>query len=629
MPVRNPLLAALCLAGIFLTLRVPPTHAQSAPTALLAAPSDTGTTAGNSSVLTAREAYQAAWTQRQAGDPAAALSVLDPAMAEVDKVLQSSPDASVHRELADLRSRMDGLRSAIQGDIESKLESKPDSKKEPAKAGESDDHPVLDAPAVEDIEPQLNADVYRYIEFFTGNGRSTFERWLKRSGRYMGLFREALKREGMPPDLVHLVFVESGFNVHARSVSNAVGPWQFLRSTGKLWGLTVNQWVDERKDPEKATVAAARYLRHLYTIFGDWPLALASYNAGEGTVLRAIKKQGTTNYWDLRLPRQTEEYVPQFMAVLAITRDPEKYGFDSVELEEPMNFDELALKGSVDLRAVAKLAGCSFDQLKALNPAVLRHAAPGKDGVTMVRVPHGTAEQVIAALQGGVAIPAVDLTVKHTVRRGETLQKIANQYNIDATKLAKDNGVSRSRPLRRGAVLTIRSSMKKQSVQVADLEPDDPRARTAYVPPRKIGTPARIDGNSEADGRATVTVRRGESLSKVAERANTTLDDLMRTNKLKTSKVRPGTRLKVRDADAMASAAVQATTDSAKVATLKAPKGRKGKSGGSSAGTIRVKPGDTLSTIAARHGTTVTRLKRANGMSSNTVRTGQRLRLPA
>lgn len=623
MKARNPLLAVLCLAGILVSMRVSPLQAQTAPTALLAAPADSGV-ATTGPVAAAREAYQAAWTQRQAGDAASAAAVLDPAMAEVERILKGSPDASVQRELTDLKSRMEGLRSAIQGDLQSKAQA--------AQKPASPDAPVLDQVAVEDIEPQLNADVYRYIEFFTGNGRSTFERWLKRSGRYMGLFREALKREGMPPDLVHLVFVESGFNVNARSVSNAVGPWQFLRSTGKLWGLTVNQWVDERKDPEKATVAAARYLRHLYTIFGDWPLALASYNAGEGTVLRAIKKQGTTNYWDLRLPRQTEEYVPQFMAVLAITRDPEKYGFDTVELEEPMNFDELALKGSVDLRAVAKLAGCSFDQLKALNPAVLKHAAPGKDGVTMIRVPQGTAEQVIAALQGGVALPAVDLTVKHTVRRGETIQKIANQYNVDASKLAKDNGLSRSRPLRRGSVLTIRSSMKRQSVQVAELEDDDPRASTGYVPPRTIGTPARIDGNSEPDGRATVTVRRHETLSDVAARTNTSVDDLMRTNKLKSSKVRAGTRLKVRDADAMSSAVEQASKDSSSIATLKAPKGKKGHRGGGGSSahhTVKVKAGETLSTIAARHGTTVTRLKELNGLRTSNVRAGQRLRLPA
>ena len=174
----------------------------------------------------------------------------------------------------------------------------------------------------------------------------------------MTLFRDVLKKEGLPPDLVHLVFVESGFNVHARSVSAAVGPWQFLRSTGRLFGLTVNQWVDERKDPEKSTVAAARYLKHLYSIFGDWPLALASYNAGEGTVLRAIKRQGTTNYWDLRLPRQTEDYVPQFMAVLAISRDPEKYGFDFQYRSRPawdtyrslLDFAETVRRDLKDLR---------------------------------------------------------------------------------------------------------------------------------------------------------------------------------------------------------------------------------------------------------------------------------------
>src|SRR5262245_20168519 len=440
----------------------------------------------------ARAAFTSAWAQRQAGEYGTAVAIADSALGTIGRALNGEIDATRRRELVELREKLKGVRDAAQHQLDAA---------NAAHGGDdgSADPKVLNAPAVDELRPQVNEDVHRYIEFFTGAGRSTFERWLKRSGRYMNLFREVLKREGLPPDLVHLVFVESGFNVHAKSVSAAVGPWQFLRSTARLWCPTVNQWVDERRDPENSTVAAARYLKHLYSIFGDWPLALASYNAGEGTVLRAIKKQGTTNYWDLRLPRQTEEYVPQFMAVLAITRDPEKYGFDSVELEEPMEFDELALKGSVDLRAVAKLAGCSFEQIKAVNPSVLKHAAPARDGVTMIRVPRGTAEQVIAALQGGVALPAVDLTVKHTVRRGETIQKIANQYHVDAARLAKENGISRSRPLRRGATLTIRSSMKTQKVQIADLEPNDPRASTDYVPPRTIGTPARIDGNSEAD----------------------------------------------------------------------------------------------------------------------------------
>src|SRR5262249_12484347 len=196
-----------------------------------------------------------------------------------------------------------------------------------AQAKGDDDAAEMNRPAVADIERQLNADVLKYIAVVTAAGRSTFERWRKRSGRYMDMFRSVLQKEGLPPDLVHLCFVESGFNINARSYAAAVGPWQFMRSSAQLFGLNVNQWVDERKDPEKATVAAARYLKHLYGIFGDWPLALASYNAREGTVMRAIKAQGTTNYWELRLPKQTEEYVPQFMAALAIARDPVKYGF--------------------------------------------------------------------------------------------------------------------------------------------------------------------------------------------------------------------------------------------------------------------------------------------------------------
>src|SRR5204862_6084367 len=162
----------------------------------------------------------------------------------------AGPDASERMNLVDLESKLRGLLTAARRDSASASSA--------AAAGNEADEKVMNTPAAEEIKPQFNADVYRYIDFFTGAGRSQFERWLKRSGRYMELFRDVLHKEGLPPDLVHLVFVESGFNINARSVSAAVGPWQVLRGTARLFGLTVNQWVDERRDPEKSTVAAAR-----------------------------------------------------------------------------------------------------------------------------------------------------------------------------------------------------------------------------------------------------------------------------------------------------------------------------------------------------------------------------------
>jgi membrane-bound lytic murein transglycosylase D len=412
------------------------------------------------------------------------------------------------------------------------------------------DNAVLNQPAVDDIELQMNADVLKYIAFFTGGGRSTFERWLKRSGRYMELFRSVLQKEGLPPDLVHLVFVESGFNINARSVSAAVGPWQFMRGSAQLFGLNVNQWVDERKDPEKATVAAARYLKHLYGIFGDWPLALASYNAGEGTVMRAIKHQGTTNYWELRLPKQTEEYVPQFMAALAISRDPVKYGFGDIELDDPMRFDEVALKGAVDLRSVAKLANCSYDELKELNPSARTTMLRGENGITTVRVPEGKSEVIQRSLSNGAELPQVNLTVRHRVRRGETLRMIADEYAVNPLELARVNNLGRGRPLRRGMLLTVPASFRAPRPEVLASDSEDPRASTDYVPARSIGLPGKIDGNSVPVERVTHVVKSGETLRSIAERYDMSVSDLRKWNHVSTPGVPVGTRLRIRAGDA-------------------------------------------------------------------------------
>ncbi len=302
-------------------------------------------------------------------------------------------------------------------------------------------------------------------------------------------------------------------------------------------------------------------MKHLYGIFGDWPLALASYNAGEGTVMRAIKHQGTTNYWELHLPKQTEEYVPQFMAALAISRDPVKYGFGDIELDDPMRFDEVALKGAVDLRSVAKLADCSFEELKELNPSARTAMLRGENGITTVRVPEGKSEVIQRSLSNGAELPQVNLTVRHRVRRGETLRMIADEYAVNPLELARDNNLGRGRPLRRGMLLTVPASFRAPRPEVLASDSEDPRASTDYVPARSIGLPGKIDGNSVPVERVTHVVKSGETLRSIAERYAMSVSDLRKWNHVSTPGVPVGTRLRVRTGDAAAGPAAPVAHD--------------------------------------------------------------------
>ncbi len=574
----------------------------------------------------ARAHYEQAWAHRDAGDLDAARDEVVACLAAL-ATLQGTPlNASQHREATELGSRANGLADALAAQAEA-------SARNPA-----GNDAVLDSPAADGIDVQFNQDVYQWIDYFSGAGRSAFERWLRRSGRYMEMFRSILEREGLPPDLVHLVFVESGFNLNARSVSAAVGPWQFVRSTARLFGLTVNQWVDERKDPEKSTVAAARYLKHLYSIFNDWPLALASYNAGEGAVLRAVKRQGTTDYWKLRLPAQTESYVPQFMAALAIAREPERYGFDGIELEAPMDFDEIALVGAVDLRAIARVAAVDYEELRQLNPAILRHTATGRYGVTTVRVPRGTGEEILRKLQSGEeTLPAVKLSINHRVRRGETMTRIANQYGVSAQALANANHITRRNPLRRGMVLTIPSSLKRTPPQPVPADFVGPMPPASVVPTRALTAPVlRVPVAAAPDGHTldrsrpyrTVRVRRGETLGGIAAREGVSVTQIMRWNGLKRAAVRRGQRLRIQVPEAQPTPgdALAAAAEAQAQATMAAAPGSEPPPRPT---TVRVRKGDTLTSLARRHGITIEALMKANGLrSGRQLKAGQRLIIP-
>ena len=203
---------------------------------------------------------------------------------------------------------------------------------------------------------------------------------MQRSGRYIHMIKKMLREEGMPLDLLYMVPAESNFSVHSRSKKSAVGLWQFIASTGRIYGLKINRWIDERRDPVLATKAAITYLKHLYGIFGDWELAMAAYNTGEGRVNRAIiraKRKGKKyNFWSLRLPRETRGYVPTIMAMAVIYKNPQRYGFGHVRTLTPMDETKASLPVAFSLEEVAKRSKMSFRALRDKNPALFLGVPP-------------------------------------------------------------------------------------------------------------------------------------------------------------------------------------------------------------------------------------------------------------
>jgi membrane-bound lytic murein transglycosylase D len=232
-----------------------------------------------------------------------------------------------------------------------------------------------------DIPLTLNNKVQYFVNYFQTSGRSVFARWLSRSERYIPMMKQVLKKEGLPEDLVYLAMIESGFSPHAYSVASAVGPWQFMSATGKRYSLRIDQWIDERRDPLKSTVAAAMYLKELYGIFNkDWYLAAAGYNAGENKILRAINMYESRDYWQLSkgsyLKRETKDYVPRLLAAAIIAKEPAKYGFADVAYLPPIEFDTVLIPSRTDLELVAKISDIPYQTLRELNPELRRWCTP-------------------------------------------------------------------------------------------------------------------------------------------------------------------------------------------------------------------------------------------------------------
>jgi membrane-bound lytic murein transglycosylase D len=245
--------------------------------------------------------------------------------------------------------------------------------------------------------PVVENDKVRYfIDYFTGPARSGFTRWLERSGCYLPMMREVFAEEGLPEDLAYLPMIESGFNARACSRAQAVGLWQFMESTGRIYNLHNDWWKDERRDPVKATHAAARHLGDLYRHFGDWYLALAAYNAGSGKMERAIRMFGSRDFWQIShgsyLKTETKNYVPKFLAALIISKEPEKFGFVGLNYHPPLAYDTAELPSSTDLDIVARLCNVTYEEIRDLNPELKRWCTPPGVSGYPVRLPAEKAE---------------------------------------------------------------------------------------------------------------------------------------------------------------------------------------------------------------------------------------------
>ena len=270
--------------------------------------------------------------------------------------------------------------------------------------------------------------VDRHLQFFSFHIRDRFEQWLRRLERYRPAVQRIFAEFKLPDDLIFLSLVESGFNTQAVSRARAVGPWQFIKPTAKTYGLRVDKWVDERRDPVKSTVAAAQYLRDLYEMFGSWPLAMAAYNAGEGKVGRALARRQVSDFWGLvdtkLLRRETKEYVPRFLAAAQIAKDPSRYGF-SIVPQSPVEYEEVAITRPLHLRVAGQAAGVSYEQMKNLNPELRRDMTP-PDAVYILKVPVGSKELLLANLprhqEKSYQASKPGQTTRRSIHRKDTLR---------------------------------------------------------------------------------------------------------------------------------------------------------------------------------------------------------------
>lgn len=501
-----------------------------------------------------------------------------------------------------------------------------------------------------DFPIDLNDKVLTWVNLFTTVKKGFIENALGRASEYLPLIRQVFSEEGIPQDLAYLAVIESGFRNEAKSRARALGMWQFIRSTGRLYGLASNRWVEERRDPVKATRAAARYLKRLYQDTGDWYLAVSSYNAGPLSLERASENLGTRNFWDLARSRwlrnETKNYVPELCAAILVGRHPDRYGIQ-VQPLPPFTFETVEVHSRTSLATIARLAGTDTATLRDLNPELLRSFTP--PGAYTVRVPAGKGLLCSRALaREGVGKPVRERIYR--IRRGDTLIGVARRFKVDPEDLLAENSISRKqfRPGRRLRIpegeaasegprpnklpalpylpgADVAPLPQTPAMAAPSLAPIQPSGQGALAPPMPRAPasipepihvqapppPPPVQREARVPEPREVRARPGDTLARLARVHRVPLGELIRLNPEAARRLHPGDRVRLPGAAEPRAAEPRARRREVR------PKG----------GIHVVRRGETLEAIAREHHLEVSDLRRWNGLKGSRIRAGQRLRL--
>ncbi len=399
-----------------------------------------------------------------------------------------------------------------------------------------------------DIPIDLEPEVEDYIRFFQTRGRAHFVKWLGRSSRYLPMMQAALEEAGLPRDMVYLSMIESGFSPQAYSRARAAGLWQFIEATGKRYGLRVDFWVDERRDPERSTRAAIAFLGALYAEFGDWRLAWAAYNAGPGRIRRALANDGVESFWQIArggyLRRETQHYVPKLMAAAIVSKNLEEFGISPAEIAaaEALEYEEVEAHEAIELETVARAAGVPVERVRELNPALKRWCLPPAaraNALYGIKIPKGSAERFAQSYPKLAS--SNRLTFKlHRVAKGDTLSQIGKRYGSAVEAIMRMNELRDSRRLRLGAELVVpvpRGGGAERLALAAQRQGFRAAPTSEEIPasPRVAGQLAGTTKRVNEGGRVKViyAVAAGDSLWTIAQRFGVTVDQLVGWNALR------------------------------------------------------------------------------------------------